>query len=70
MATLGSLLSTRSQLTEGAVETNMMKGRIWGYTPQNHSEFSAARAPHLNFYFKYIAVNVCYLTTKKLSAAS
>ena len=39
MATLGSLLSTRSQLTSGAKETNMMKGRIWGYTPQNRILF-------------------------------
>ena len=45
MATsLGSLLTTRSQLTASASETNLMKGRIWGYTPQNHSEFAGGGA--------------------------
>ena len=38
--TLTSLLSTRSQITQNSTETNMYKGRVWGYTPQNHSEFS------------------------------
>ena len=39
MATLSSLLSSRSILSEQGEETNLEQGRIWGYSPQNHSNF-------------------------------
>ena len=38
MASLKSLLSTKSIVTEGTSETNIEKGRVWGFTPMNHSE--------------------------------
>ena len=44
MATLSSLLSSKSLLTDGTEETNLEGGRLWGYSPQNHSEFSGGGA--------------------------
>ena len=38
MATLSSLLTSKSLLTEGTKETNLEAGRVWGYTATNHSE--------------------------------
>ena len=34
MATLSSLLSSKSLLTDGTEETNLEGGRVWGYSPQ------------------------------------
>ena len=39
MATLRSLLSSKSVITEGAKETNLEYGRVWGFTPNNYSEY-------------------------------
>ena len=39
MATLKSLLSSRSLLTGSFTETNLEFGRIWAFTPQNYEEY-------------------------------
>ena len=36
MATLNPLLSPKSLLTEGAKETNLEFGRVWGFTSITH----------------------------------
>ena len=59
MATLSSLLSSKSILTASSVETNLEAGRVWGYSPQNHNE----TPPCMKFYGCQITNDASFVGT-------